>query len=75
MKFLTENQDLYKRVVTNYRGCGHKEYYGMLYWLNGMQLCRQCIYHEWQKETPWVPGDKDYVFPLYSDGVNYYEEK
>lgn len=51
--------------------CGHKEYYGMVYWHNGKRFCRKCIYEIWKKESKWKPSPTDYVFPLYDDGVNY----
>ena len=65
--------DEMKDVVKDYRGCGHIEYYGMIHWRDGLQYCRRCIYDIWQKESKWKPGEDDYVFPLYEDGINYYE--
>ena len=42
MEHLTRNKnDMMKDVVINYRGCGHKEYYGMLVWRDGLQYCRR----------------------------------
>lgn len=63
-------------VVQGYRGCGHKEYFGMIHWKNGLQYCRRCIYQIWQNESNnrWHPGKEDYVFPYFEDGINYYEE-
>ena len=60
------------RVVTC-MCCGHEEYYGMMHWHNGVQMCRRCIYKVWQVQpgNTWHPGPKDYVFPLYEDGVSY----
>ena len=65
--------DEMKDVVKDYRGCGHIEYYGMIHWRDGLQYCRRCIYNIWQNESKWKPGEDDYVFPLYEDGINYYE--
>lgn len=74
MEHLTRNKnDMMKDVVINYRGCGHHEYYGCLVWRDGLQYCRRCIYNIWQNESKWKPGEDDYVFPLYEDGINYYE--
>ena len=33
--------------------CGRKEYYGMLYWRDGQQMCRSCIYDLWELESQW----------------------
>lgn len=66
--------DEMKDVVKDYRGCGHIEYHGMIHWRDGLQYCRRCIYNIWQKESKWKPGEDDYVFPLYEDGINYYED-
>lgn len=75
MEVVKKNQkDMMKDVVKGYRGCGHKEYFGMIHWRDGLQYCRQCIYELWQKESGWKPGKDDYVFPYYEDGVNYYKE-
>ena len=76
MEHLTRNQDMMKDVVINYRGCGHKEYYGMLVWRDGLQFCRRCIHKIWVDENPngWKPGPDEKYFPLYEDGKNYYEE-
>lgn len=77
MEHLTKNKnDMMKDVVINYRGCGHKEYYGMLVWRDGLQYCRRCIHQIWVKENPngWKPGPDEKYFPLYEDGVNYYEK-
>lgn len=65
--------DEMKDVVKDYRGCGHIEYYGMIHCRDGLQYCRRCIYNIWQNESKWKPGEDDYVFPLYEDGINYYE--
>lgn len=65
--------DEMKDVVKDYKGCGHIEYYGMIHWRDGLQYCRRCIYNIWQNESKWKPGEDDYVFPLYEDGINYYE--
>lgn len=76
MEHLTRNKnDMMKDVVINYRGCGHHEYYGCLVWRDGLQYCRRCIHQIWVKENPngWKPGPDEKYFPLYSDGVNYYE--
>lgn len=76
MKIINYNKDDdNKSVVEKYKGCGHKEYYGMIYSRSGFQFCRKCIYEIWQKENPeWQPSTTDYVFPIYEDGVNYYEQ-
>lgn len=78
MEIVKDNQDEMKSVVKNYRGCGHPEYYGMIHWHDGLQFCRQCIYEIWQKESNyegWKPNPKeDFVFPYYSDGINYYNK-
>lgn len=68
-------KDFMKSIVKGYRGCGHEEYYGMIYNKNGLQFCRQCIYEIWQKESNyegWKPDpNRDFVFPIYEDGINY----
>lgn len=64
--------DEMRNVVKGYRGCGHKEYYGMIHWRDGLQYCRQCIYEIWERESHWRHGQEDYTFPYYEDGVNYY---
>lgn len=74
MRHPTDNM---KDVVKNYRGCGHKEYYGMIHWRDGRQYCRKCIYNIWQQDsnyTGWKPGKEDYVFPYYEDGIDYTKE-
>lgn len=57
--------------------CGREEYYGMIPWHNGKQMCRRCIYDVWEKESNhvWTPGKDDYIFPKYSNGVDYTNEK
>lgn len=58
--------------VVRCKQCGQGEYYGSIHWLNGKTMCRKCIYELWQEMNGrWKPGKKDYVFPVYSDGVNY----
>ena len=77
MEHITKNKnDMMKDVVINYRGCGHHEYYGMLVWRDGLQYCRRCIHQIWVKENPngWKPGPDEKYFPLYEDGINYYEQ-
>lgn len=45
MKIIKEHKsDEMKDVVENYRGCGHKEYYGQLINRDGLQYCRRCMY-------------------------------
>lgn len=67
--------DYFKNVVTMQKGCGHKDYYGCFVMRDGLNYCRQCIYEIWQKESNyqgWKPEqNKDFVFPLYSDGIDY----
>lgn len=76
MEVIIPNKDRMKEVVKNYRGCGHKEYYGMIHWRDGLQYCRQCIYSIWMNETNWMPDPKeDFVFPYYEDGVDYSKEE
>lgn len=59
-------------------GCGHEEYYGDTIMRNRINYCRACIYEIWQKEqgyVDWKPEiNKDFVFPIYSDGKNYLKE-
>ena len=76
MKHLTRNEDVMKDVVIDYKGCGHPEYYGMLTWKDGSEYCRRCIHQIWMKENPrgWKPSPDELYFPLYSDGINYYEK-
>lgn len=75
MQIVKTNKDPMKDIVVNYKGCGHMEYYGMIHWRDGLQYCRQCIYEIWQKESNyqgWKPDpEKDFVFPLYEDGIDY----
>lgn len=75
MKIIYFNKDdEMKSVVEGFKGCGHREYYGMLYSQSGFQFCRKCIYEMWKKENPgWAPGKEDFIFPIYEDGVNYDE--
>lgn len=79
METIKEHTDLMKSVVKNYKGCGHREYYGMLVMRDGLNYCRQCIYEIWQKEQNyqgWEPDySKDFVFPYYEDGVIYYDKE
>ena len=51
--------------------CGKEEYYGMMHWLSGKTMCRECIYTEWEKAGKWSRTDSDHVFPLYDDGKDY----
>lgn len=77
MRIIKDNPDMMKSVVIMDRGCGHKEYYGMIVMRDGMNYCRNCIYDIWSKESnyKWKPNpDEDYRFPLYSDGKDYYSE-
>lgn len=73
MRHPTDNM---KDVVKNYRGCGHKEYYGMIHWRDGLQYCRKCIHEIWVRENPngWKPGPDEKYFPLYEDGIDYTKE-
>jgi len=79
MKVIKEDRDMMKSVVIMDRGCGHKEYYGCITMRDGINYCRQCIYEIWQKEQNylgWKPDpNKDFVFPYYENGENYYEQK
>ena len=60
--------------VVNCEQCGLPDYYGMLHWKSGKQLCRHCIYKVWTNDN-WKPGKTDYTFPLYKDGINHRELK
>lgn len=52
--------------------CGRLEYYGMLHWRNGKELCRHCMYDMWESESQWQRNvEEDFTFPLYGDGVDY----
>ena len=44
MRIIKDNPDMMKSVVIMDRGCGHKEYYGMIVMRDGMNYCRNCIY-------------------------------
>lgn len=55
--------------------CDNREYFGMIHWRDGHQYCRNCIYSIWENESKWKRDNTDYVFPNYSDGVNYYEKE
>ena len=61
--------------VVRCKRCGHREYYGMLTWVDG-PVCRECAYDIWKvnSEFTWAPGHKDYTFPIYSDGIDYTKE-
>lgn len=28
--------------------CGREEYYGMMHWINGKQVCRECAFENWE---------------------------
>lgn len=72
MEIVKENKDEMKTVVKDYKGCGHKEYYGMLHSRNRMMFCRKCIYNKWERESNWRQDPKvDFTFPLYVDGKDY----
>jgi ribosomal protein L40E len=65
------DKDEMKEIVVCKR-CGNSEYYGMIHWHNGSTMCRKCIYQVWRALDPkWEPRERDHVFPLYEDGVNY----
>ena len=57
--------------VVKCKECGKLEYYGMIHWKSGKQMCRECIYKVWRNST-WQPKEgRDFVFPLYEDGEVY----
>lgn len=76
MKIIKENSDMMKTVVQMNNGCGHTDYYGCFVMRNGINFCRKCIYEMWKRETnyKWQPQANDYIFPLYSDGIDYEKE-
>ena len=52
--------------------CGSKEYYGMMHWFSGKQLCRKCMYELWEQQSNWRRDyATDFVFPLYENGKDY----
>lgn len=59
--------------IVECRDCHQQEYYGMMIWHNDHTYCRKCTYERWAKESgyKWWPGEKDYTFPQYSDGIIY----
>lgn len=63
-------QDEMKKIV-KCPICGKLEYYGMLHWRNGKEMCRECIYDLWESEGPWRRTPSDEVFPIYEDGKDY----
>lgn len=62
--------DIMKKVVVCPK-CGRHEYYGMLHWRDGKEMCRKCIYDLWESEGPWRRTPSDEVFPIYEDGEDY----
>lgn len=61
---------MFLEIVTC-RDCKNEEHYGMMTWFNGHTVCRKCTYRRWREESGWEPGPKDYIFPVYSDGIDY----
>ena len=59
------------REVVKCKTCGRLEYFGALTWYMGTTHCRHCTHAHWQENGNWHPGTSDYVFPLYTDGVDY----
>jgi hypothetical protein len=55
--------------------CHNQEYYGMIHWYNGHKYCRHCMYDIWQKRSGWNPGNNDFEFPKYEDGIDYTEKR
>lgn len=51
--------------------CLQEEYYGMLYWLNGRRMCRECMYDEWEEHSDWRRSATYQTFPIYDDGNDY----
>ena len=68
----TEQDEM--RKIVKCPVCGNKEYYGMIHMLNGVSMCRRCIYKIWKHKSQWKPGEHDYLFPLYEDGKDYSKE-
>ena len=62
--------DIMKKVIVCPK-CGKQEYYGMLQWRDGKEMCRKCIYDVWESEGPWRRTPSDEVFPIYEDGKDY----
>ena len=60
------------KEIVKCKVCGEQEYSDMLHWNNGQAMCRRCIYKLWsERNANWCPGENDYVFPLYEDGISY----
>nr|DAF72143.1 MAG TPA: TFIIB-TERMINAL DOMAIN, TFIIB, TRANSCRIPTION INITIATION [Caudoviricetes sp.] len=69
-KGLQNMNDIMKKVIVCPK-CGKQEYYGMLHWRDGKEMCRKCIYDVWESEGPWRRTPSDEVFPIYEDGKDY----
>lgn len=63
-------QDEMKRIVKCPQ-CGQEEYYGMIHWRDGEQMCRKCIYTLWETKGPWRRTPSDMTFPIHEDGRDY----
>ncbi|MBQ2639293.1 MAG: hypothetical protein IJF92_00805 [Bacilli bacterium] len=44
------------------KNCDEPEYWGCMFWRNGKQYCRKCIYKIWDEENPNANYDH-IVFP------------
>lgn len=54
--------------------CHKSEYYGMMIWRDGKQMCRGCWCELRQKEARRSPAPTNYIFPRYEDGHDYTAE-
>ena len=63
--------DDYKVVTCKF--CRKPEYWELMHWKDGQEMCRKCVYEVWIKESKrkWSPGKNDYTYPLYSDGKDH----
>lgn len=61
------------KIKVKCKFCNDTEYYGMMHWHDGTEMCRKCIYRIWEKESKgkWTPKEKDFIFPKYQDGNEY----
>lgn len=66
--------EMYLEIV-ECRRCGKKEYWGMLTYINGRAVCRECAYEAWEDQSPWRRSSRNFTFPIYEDGHDYTQQK
>jgi len=60
--------------IVECKQCHKPEYYGMMIWRDGKQMCRGCWCELRQKEARQRPAPTNYIFPRYEDGHDYSAE-